>query len=72
VGTTVDATTNAVGNNATGVGSSLGGIQISQSTNASVEGSSVLSQGSNLRLEKGTSFNLVLKQSARAGTAKDQ
>jgi hypothetical protein len=73
VGTTVDATTNAVGNTATGAGKSLGGIQISQSSDASVEGSSVLSlQGSNLRLEKGTNFNLVLTQSASAGTAKDQ
>ena len=73
VGTTVDATTNAVGNTATGAGRSLGGIQISQSSNASVEGGSVLSlQGSNLRLEKGTNFNLVLTQSASAGTAKDQ
>jgi len=73
VGTTVDSTTNAVGSTATGVGRSLSGIQISQSSNASVEGSSVLSlQGGNLRLEKGTNFNLVLTQSASAGTAKDQ
>ena len=73
VGTTVDATTNAVGNTATGAGRSLGGIQISQSSNASVEGSSVLSlQGSNLRLEKDTNFNLVLTQSASARTARDQ
>jgi hypothetical protein len=73
VGTTVDSTTNAVGDTATGAGRSLGGIQISQSSNASVEGSSVLSlQGSNLRLEKDTNFNLVLTQSASAGTARDQ
>jgi hypothetical protein len=51
------------------VGRGLGGIQISQSSSASVEGSSVLSlQGQNLRLEKGTNFNLVLTQSASAGT----
>jgi hypothetical protein len=62
VGSTVDSTTGAVG--------SVGGIQISQSTSASVEGSSVLSlQGQNLRLEKGTNFNLVLTQSASAGTS---
>lgn len=73
VGSTVDSTTGAVGNTATGVGRSLGGIQISQSSSTSVEGSSVLSlQGGNLRLEKGTNFNLVLTQSASAGTAKDQ
>lgn len=73
VGSTVDSTTSAVGNTATGMGRSLGGIQISQSSSASVEGSSVLSlQGGNLRLEKGTNFNLVLTQSANAGTAKDQ
>jgi hypothetical protein len=73
VGSTVDSTTSAVGNTATGVGRSLGGIQISESSSTSVEGSSVLSlQGGNLRLEKGTNFNLVLTQSAGAGTARDQ
>jgi hypothetical protein len=73
VGTTVDSTTNAVGGAATGGGRSLGGIQISQSSNTSVEGGAVLSlQGGNLRLEKGTNFNLVLTQSASSGTAKDQ
>ena len=73
VSTTVDSTTSAVGNTTTGVGRSLGGIQVSQSSSTSVEGSSVLSlQGGNLRLEKGTSFNLVLTQSASASTAKNQ
>lgn len=73
VGSTVDSTTGAVSNTATGVGRSLGGIQISESSSTSVEGSSVLSlQGGNLRLEKGTNFNLVLTESANAGTAKDQ
>jgi hypothetical protein len=73
VGSTVDSTTSAVGNTAAGLGRSLGGIQISESSNTSVEGSSVLSlQGGNLRLEKGTNFNLVLTQSASAGTARDQ
>jgi hypothetical protein len=73
VGSTVDSTTSVVGNTATGVGRSLGGIQISESSSTSVEGSSVLSlQGGNLRLNKGTNFNLVLTQSASAGTAKDQ
>jgi hypothetical protein len=73
VGSTVDSTTRAVGNTTTGVGRSLGGIQISESSSTSVEGSSVLSlQGGNLRLEKGTNFNLVLTQSASASTAKNQ
>jgi hypothetical protein len=73
VGSTVDSTTRAVGGTANGIGTSLGGIQISQSSSTSVEGSSVLSlQGGNLRLEKGTNFNLVLTQSANAGTSKDQ
>jgi hypothetical protein len=73
VGTTVDSTTSAVGNTAGGLGRSLGGIQISESSSTSVEGSSVLSlQGGNLRLEKGTNFNLVLTQSASAGTGKNQ
>ena len=73
VGSTVDSTTRTVGGTANGVGRSLGGIQISQSSSTSVEGSSVLSlQGGNLRLEKGTNFNLVLTQSANAGTSKDQ
>jgi phenylpyruvate tautomerase PptA (4-oxalocrotonate tautomerase family) len=73
VGTTVDSTTSAVGSTAAGVGRSLGRIQISESSNTSVEGGSLLSlQGGNLRLEKGTNFNLVLTQSASAGTARDQ
>lgn len=73
VGSTVDATANAAGRTASGVGGSLRGIQISESSSTSVEGSSVLSlEGGNLRLEKGTNFNLVLTQSATAGTAKDQ
>lgn len=73
VGSTVDSTTNAVGANAAGVGRSLGGIQISESSNTSVEGGSLLSlQGGNLRLEKGTKFNLVVTQSASAGTSRDQ
>lgn len=73
VGTTVNSTTSAAGNTASGVGKSLGGIQISQSSSTTVEGSSVLSlQGGNLRLEKGTNFNLVLTQSTSAGTSRNQ
>jgi hypothetical protein len=73
VGTTVDSSTEAVGSTAGGVARSLSAIQISQSSSTSVEGSSILSlQGGNVRLEKGTNFNLVLTQSASAGAAKDQ
>jgi hypothetical protein len=61
VGSTVNSTSNTLGSTTSG----LGRIQISQSANASAEGGSVLSlQGRNLRLEKGTHFNLVLNQSA--------
>lgn len=57
VGQTVGNTTNAVGGN-------LKGIQISQSSDTSVDGSSTLSlNGGNLRLEKGTTFNLRLTES---------
>jgi len=71
VGSTVDTTTNVAGNTATGVGRSLRGIQISESSSTSVQGSSVLSlQGGNLHLEKGTTFNLMLTQSASASTTK--
>jgi phenylpyruvate tautomerase PptA (4-oxalocrotonate tautomerase family) len=73
VGSTVNSTTNVVGSTAAGAGKTLGRIQISGSTSTSVEGSSVLSlQGGNLRLDKGTNFNLVLTQSATVGTSKDQ
>ena len=73
VGSTTSAVGATVGSTTSGVGRSLNGIQISESSNTSVESSSVLSlQGGNLRLERGTSFNLVLTQSASAGTAKPQ
>lgn len=73
VGSTVNSTTNTVGSATSGVGRSLGRIRISESTSTSVQGGSVLSlQGDNLRLEKGTNFNLVLTQSASAGTRRDQ
>lgn len=73
VGSTVNSTTNAVGNTPSSLGNSLDGIQITQSSSTSVQGESVLSlHGGNLRLEKGTKFNLVLTQSAKAGTSRDQ
>lgn len=73
VGSTVNSTTNVVGITAAGVGGALGSVQISESSSTSIEGSSVLSlQGGNLRLEKGTNFNLVLTQSASVGASKSQ
>ena len=67
VGTTVNSTTNAVGSTAAGATRSLGRIQISESSSTSVEGGSMLTlQGGNLRLDKGTNFNLVVTQSASA------
>lgn len=73
VGSTVNSTTNAVGNTANDLGNSLGTIQISQSSSTSAQGESVLSlQTGNLRLEKGTRFNLVLSQSVNAETRRDQ
>lgn len=73
VGTTVDSTAGAVGGTATRMGGSLGRIQISQSSSTSAEGGAVLSlRGENLRLEKGTTFNLLINQSASASTSKTQ
>ena len=73
VGSTVNSTTNAVGSTTNSLGNSLGAIQITQSSSASVQGESVLSlQSENLRLEKGTRFNLVLSQSVKAETGRDQ
>lgn len=64
VGSTVGATTNTAGN----LTGSLRGLQISQSTSASAQSGSTLSlTGSNLRLETGTTFNLAISNSARAG-----
>jgi hypothetical protein len=67
-GDVVGGTTGAVGGTVNDVTKNIGGIRISQSTDASIEGGSMLSiSGDNLRLEKGTSFNLRLAQSSRVG-----
>jgi len=69
VNTTSTATSDVLGGTTTAVGRSLGRIQISESTDASASGGSVLSlRGENLRVEKGTTFTLVLTQAASAGT----
>jgi hypothetical protein len=68
-GNVVGGTTGAVGQTVGNVTRNVGGIRISESTDASVEGGSTLSlTGGNLRLEKGTSFGLRLNQAASAGT----
>jgi hypothetical protein len=65
VGTAVRGTTNAVGGLTEKTTQSLGRIQITESTDASVATGSILSlRGDNLRLEKGTTLNLVVKQTA--------
>lgn len=64
VGSTVGATTSTAGN----LTGSLKGLQITQSSSASAEGGSTLSLGSgNLRLESGTTFNLLVSSSTTAG-----
>lgn len=73
VGSTVTSTTTAVGGTTAGVGRSLGRIQISQSSTTSAEGGAVFSlAGQNLRREKGTTFNLMLTQTANMATSRDQ
>lgn len=71
VGATVDSTTKAVGGANAGLGS-LGRIQITESGSTSADGSTVLSvRGDNLRLEKGTIFNLMINQAASANASKE-
>ncbi|MDT4967245.1 MAG: hypothetical protein QOJ64_1982 [Acidobacteriota bacterium] len=72
-GGVVGGTTSAVGETVGGVTKSVGGIRISESTDASVEGGSILSlRGDNLRLEKGTALNLRLNQAASIETRNNQ
>jgi hypothetical protein len=67
VGGVVNTTTDTVGRTTGTVGNTLNGLQISQATNATAEGGSTLSlAGNNLRLEKGTSFLLLLNREAKA------
>ncbi|HTK25119.1 MAG TPA: hypothetical protein VL327_01050 [Pyrinomonadaceae bacterium] len=65
VGSVTNTVGQTVGNTTQTVGGTLRGIQISQSTDASASGGSTLSlNGGNLRLDKGTTFNLSLSESA--------
>lgn len=75
VGSVTGGTTAAVGSTlngtTSGVNGSLSGIQISESSNSSASSSSLLSlQGQNLRLERGTIFNLVISQATSVDTVK--
>ncbi|MGH9966206.1 MAG: hypothetical protein ACREBG_00015 [Pyrinomonadaceae bacterium] len=73
VGATVDSTTAVAGGNASGLGRSLGRIQVSESSSTTADGGALLTlRGEDLRLEKGTRFNLVVNQSASMSTSKDQ
>jgi hypothetical protein len=68
VGGVTNTVGETVGNTTQSVGRTVRGIQISQSASASAEGSSTLSlTGGNLRLEKGTTLNLRLTESASIG-----
>ncbi len=67
-GDAVGSTTETVGGAARGATGALGRIQITQAVGLSAEGGSTLSLGAgNLRLEKGTTFRLTVRQSARVG-----
>ncbi len=62
-GETVGATTGAVGG-------TIRGLTISQSADASASGSSTLSlTGGNLKLDKGTTFNLAVSESTSVGSS---
>ncbi len=70
---TVGGVTNTVGSTTNTLGGTLKGIQISQSTDVSAEGSSTLSlQKGNLKLEKGTTFNLRLTESASVNSTSNK
>jgi hypothetical protein len=66
------ASASAAGETTSVLGRSLGRIQISESSSTSTEGGSTLTlQGENLHLEKGTTFNLVISQSAKASAGRN-
>jgi hypothetical protein len=72
VNTTTQATGQVVSGTTNAVGHTVNGLHISQSGSASAEGGSTLSlTGGNLRLEKNTTFNLTLNESAAVGHERD-
>ncbi len=73
VGGVTSATADTVGRTSGALGSTLSGIQITQSSNATAEGNSTLSvTGGNLRLEKGTSLKLSLTEATEVSRQKRQ
>jgi hypothetical protein len=65
---TVGGVTNTAGSTVGSTVNSLGRVQVLQSTDASASGGSTLSlNGGNLKLEKGTTFNVALSSRAEAG-----
>lgn len=67
LGGVVNSTTDGAGNVTSAAANGLSGLRILQATDASAEGSSTLAlTGGNLRLEKGTSFNLLVNNRAKA------
>ncbi|HYX42567.1 MAG TPA: hypothetical protein VE821_12755, partial [Pyrinomonadaceae bacterium] len=72
VNTTTQATGQVVSGTTSAVGHTVNGLHISQTGSASAEGGSTLSlTGGNLRLEKNTTFNLTLNESATVGHERD-
>jgi hypothetical protein len=72
VNTTTQATGQVVSGTTGAVGHAVNGLHISQAGSASAEGGSTLSlTGGNLRLEKNTTFNLTLNESASVGHERD-
>lgn len=68
VANTATSTVSGAANTTTGAVGSLGRIQVSQSADASASGGSTLSlTGGNLKLEKGTTFNVALNSRANTG-----
>lgn len=67
-GDVVAGTTNAVGSTVANTTGALRGLQINQSSSASAEGGSTLTLAKgNLRIESGTTFNVLVSSSASAG-----
>ena len=64
VGNTVGSTVNTASGTTQGLGGTLNGLRISQSTSASANGSTTLSSpNKDLRIEKGATFNLMVNSS---------
>lgn len=69
VGNTVGATTSTVASSSGSLTGSLRGLQITQSSDTSVQGGSTLSlTGRNLHLDSGTTFNLAVSNSTGVGS----